>query len=55
VNTECDILQASCRGEVDECSNGGRMIRGPVKTFKCECKEGYKGELCEKGTVLVNH
>jgi hypothetical protein len=40
---------------VDECSNGGRMIRGPVKTFKCECKEGYKGELCEKGTVLVNH
>ena len=25
------------------------MIWDPTKTFSCLCKEGYKGELCEKG------
>ena len=42
------IFQAACRGEINECYNGGTMIWDPKKTFSCLCKEGYKGELCKK-------
>ncbi|CAB3978548.1 fibropellin-1-like isoform X1 [Paramuricea clavata] len=38
---------ASCRGEVNECRNGGTMIWDPEKPFNCLCKEGYEGEMCE--------
>ena len=41
------IFQASCRGEVNECHNGGTMIWNPVKSFECLCKEWYVGEFCE--------
>ncbi|CAB4022465.1 fibropellin-1-like isoform X1, partial [Paramuricea clavata] len=39
---------ASCRGEVNECQNGGTMIWHSVKTFGCLCGKGYEGEICEK-------
>ena len=38
---------AACRGEINECQNGGTMIWDPAKTFNCLCKAGYKGDLCE--------
>ena len=43
------IFQAACRGETNECYNGGTMIWDPTKTFRCLSKEGYKGELCKEG------
>jgi hypothetical protein len=47
-----NFLQASCRGEVNECQNGGTMIWHPVKTFGCLCGKGYEGEICEKGSKI---
>ena len=44
------IFQTACGGETNECHNGGTMIWDPTKTFSCLCKEGYKEELCEKGS-----
>ena len=51
--TQC-ILQAACRGEINECYNGGTMIWDLAKTFSCICMEGYKGELCktERNNVI---
>ena len=49
--TQCFIFQASCRGEVNECHNGGTMIWDPVKPFTCVCKDGYIGTLCGEGII----
>ena len=48
---QCFIFQASCRGEVNECYNGGTNIWDPVKSFACLCKKGYEGVFCEKGNT----
>jgi hypothetical protein len=45
---------ASCRGEVNECHNGGTMIWHPAKTFSCLCGKRYEGEICEKGNEINN-
>ncbi len=45
------MFQASCKGEVNECHNGGTMIWDPVKPFTCLCNEVYEGEFCEKGKM----
>ncbi|XP_028411610.1 lactadherin-like [Dendronephthya gigantea] len=42
---------AYCRGEVNECQNGGTMIWHPEKLFSCQCLECYEGEFCENGLV----
>ena len=52
--TQCFTFQASCRGEVNECQNGGTMIWDPVKPFACVCKDGYEGSFCEKGSIPLN-
>ncbi|CAB4026667.1 neurogenic locus Notch -like, partial [Paramuricea clavata] len=46
---------ASCRGEVNECHNGGTMIWDPVKPFNCLCEKGYEGEICEKDIDECSH
>ena len=43
------IFQLSCRGDTNECHNGGTAIWDPVKPYSCKCKGGYEGEFCEKG------
>ena len=48
---QCTFFQTTCKEETNECQNGGTMIWDPVKSFTCLCKEGYGGELCEKGEV----
>ena len=48
VTKQCPFFQASCTGEVNGCRNGGTMIWDPVKQFACLCKDGFRGELCEK-------
>ena len=49
--TRCFTLQGSCKGEVNECHNGGTMIWDPVKPLTCVCKDGYIGMFCEKGII----
>ena len=48
------IFQASCKGEVEECHNGGAMIWHPVKSFACVCKDGYEGMFCQRGSIYLN-
>ena len=31
------------------------MVWDPVKAFKCECLDGYEGELCEKNITLAKN
>jgi hypothetical protein len=47
------MLQVSCRGEVNECQNGGTMIWDPVKPFNCVCKKGYEGAICKNGINII--
>jgi hypothetical protein len=48
------LFKSSCRQDINECQNGGTAIWDPVKSFSCLCKEGYMGELCEKGSFRFN-
>ena len=43
------IFQVSCKGETNECHNGGTAIWDPIKPYSCQCKVGYEGDFCEKG------
>ena len=47
------LFQASCRGETNECRNGGTPIWDPVKPYACLCRDGYEGEFCEKGKIYL--
>ncbi|XP_028411974.1 EGF-like repeat and discoidin I-like domain-containing protein 3 [Dendronephthya gigantea] len=38
---------ASCRGEVNECHNGGKMTWEIGRQFSCWCLKCYEGERCK--------
>ncbi|XP_028411991.1 lactadherin-like [Dendronephthya gigantea] len=38
---------ASCRGEVNECLNGGKMTWEIGRQFSCGCSKCFEGERCE--------
>ncbi|XP_028411616.1 lactadherin-like [Dendronephthya gigantea] len=38
---------ATCRGEMNECHNGGIMIWDPEKEYLCQCLDCYEGSRCE--------